>query len=260
MMLVVVFLILPCFVKLAYSSAAAAILSFNQGDLELFPEINFCKTNPQTLLASIQLTSLEKIFQHVSQATHKFHTYSVAEARQSVLSSVRLELAELLNVKRVSSATLAALTRPIAQYYSSISLATSAALSSYLPTRTALFLPHLHPDVLYQFLTFTPTRAAVVRAPPTFLPWHLRSTSAHSGCHSFHRQGLFLFLYICVFELQALAQATLEQKPSDTLNDALTSTHPNENPPPCTKYSNPGAVLNRVYPSISAPIYTETST
>ena len=114
-------------------------LSFNQGDLELFPEINFCKTNPQTLLASIQLTtSLEKIFQHVSQATHKFHTYSVAEARQSVLSSVRLELAELLNVKRVSSATLAALTRPIAQYYSSISPATSAALSSYLPTRTAL--------------------------------------------------------------------------------------------------------------------------
>ena len=66
--------------------------------------------------------------------------------------------------------------------------------------------------------------------------------------------------YICVFELQALAQATLEQKPSDTLNDALTSTHPKENPPPCTRYSNPSAVLNRVYPSISAPIYTETST
>ena len=49
-----------------------------------------------------------------------------------------MELAELPDVKRMSPAALDQLTKPIADYYSSISPATSAALSSYLPTRTAI--------------------------------------------------------------------------------------------------------------------------
>ena len=121
-----------CLVRPSCSSK----LSFNQGDLELVPDMDFCKSNPEPLLATIKLTpSLDQIFKQVPNATHKFHTYSIAEARQSVLSTVRLELAELPNVKRMSPETLADLTRPIAHYHSSISPATSAALSSYLPTR-----------------------------------------------------------------------------------------------------------------------------
>ena len=114
-------------------------LCFNQGDIELVPDMNFCKNNPEPLLATRELNPyLDQIFKQVLNATHKFQTYSIAEARQSVLSTVRLELAELPNVKRVSPETLSDLPRSFAQYYSSISPATSAALSLYLPTRTAV--------------------------------------------------------------------------------------------------------------------------
>ena len=119
--------------------SCSSTLSFNQGDLELRPDLDFCKTKPEPFLAKIQLTpSLDQIFQHVPRTTSNFHTYSVTEARHSGLSGVRLELAELPNVKTMSSDSLAELTRPIAQYYSFVSPSTSAALSSYLPTRTAI--------------------------------------------------------------------------------------------------------------------------
>ena len=119
--------------------SCTSTLSFNQGDLVLSPDMDFCESKPEPLVASIKLTpSLAQVIKHVPQIAHKFHAYSVAEARQSVLSSVRLELAELPDVKRMSSDTLEELTRPIAQYYSSISPATSAALSSYMPLRTAV--------------------------------------------------------------------------------------------------------------------------
>ena len=138
-----------CLVRPSCSSK----LSFNQGDLELVPGMDFCKKNPEPLLATIELTpSLDQNFKQVPNAIHKFHTYSIAEARQSVLSTVRFELAELPNVKRMSPETLANLTCPIAKYYSSISPATSAALSSYLPTRTTVLFSLV--SVTLSLLTF----------------------------------------------------------------------------------------------------------
>ena len=114
-------------------------LSFNQGDLKLVLDMAFGKNNPEPLLVTIELTpSVDQIFKQVHNAAHKFHTYSIAEARQSVLCTVLLELVEIPNVKCMSPETLAHLTRPIAKYYSSISPATSATLSSYLPTRTVV--------------------------------------------------------------------------------------------------------------------------
>ena len=41
-----------------------------------------------------------------SSTTPRFHSYSVTEARQSVLCSVGLGLAQLRNVKRMSTETL----------------------------------------------------------------------------------------------------------------------------------------------------------
>ena len=90
------------------------------------------------MLVSILFTpSVEQVFEHVQQAAHKHHTYSFAEARQSVLSSVCLELVDLPDVKFTSAEVLEKIKRPIAQYLYSISPATSAALSSYLPLLTA---------------------------------------------------------------------------------------------------------------------------
>ena len=138
-----------CLVRPSCSSK----LIFNQGDLEFFSDMDFCKNNPEPLLATIELTPcLDQIFQQVPNATHKFHIYSIAEARQSVQSTVRLDLVKLPNVKSMSPETLADLTRPIAKYYSSISPATSAALSSYLPTRTAVLFSLV--SVTLSLLTF----------------------------------------------------------------------------------------------------------
>ena len=126
--------------------SSSSTLSFNQGDLELRPDLDFCETKPEPFLVKIQLTpSLDQIFQHVPRSFSNFHTYSVTEARHSDLSSVRLELVELPNNKTMSSESLAKLTRPIAQYCSSVSPATSATLSSYLPNRTAMcFFRRIH--------------------------------------------------------------------------------------------------------------------
>ena len=115
-----------CIVRPSCSST----LSFNQGDLVLTPDMDFGETHPLPLIASIQLTpSLDQVF-HVPSASSQFHVSLVAEARQSVLNSVRMELAEIPDVKRMLPEALDQLTKPIADCYSSISPATSAALSA----------------------------------------------------------------------------------------------------------------------------------
>ena len=106
-------------------------LSFNQGDVVFTPDMNFCETKPQPFVSSIQLArSLDQVFRHVTQASSRTHVYSIAEAHQSVLNSVRMGLAELPNVQHISQESLDELTRHNAQYYSSISFPTSTALSS----------------------------------------------------------------------------------------------------------------------------------
>ena len=62
--------------------------------------------------------SLDQVFKHVPPASSQFHVYSVAEASQSVLNSVRMELAEIPDVERISPEALDQLTKPIAGYYS----------------------------------------------------------------------------------------------------------------------------------------------
>ena len=138
-----------CIVRPSCSST----LSFNQGDLVLTPDIDFCETHPLPLIASIQLTpSLDQVFKHVPSASSQFHVYSVAGARQPVLNSVRMELTEIPDVKRMSPEALDQLTKPIADYYSSFSQATSAALSAYLPSRTTVCFSLL--SITVSLLTF----------------------------------------------------------------------------------------------------------
>ena len=96
-------------------------LSFSDGDLELVLDMDSSENNPEPLLVTIELTPpFDPIFKQVPNATHKLHKHSIAEARQSILSRVRLELAELPNIKRMSPGTLVDLIRPITQNYSSI--------------------------------------------------------------------------------------------------------------------------------------------
>ena len=74
-----------CIVRPSCSST----LSFNQGDLVLTPDMDFCETHPLPLNASIQLTpSLDQVFKNVPPASSQFHVYSAADARQSIFNSV----------------------------------------------------------------------------------------------------------------------------------------------------------------------------
>ena len=221
------------------------------------------------MLATIELSSsLDQIFKQVPNGTHKFHTYSIAGARQSVLSTIRLELAELPNVKRMPPETLADLTRPIAKYYSSISPATSTALSSYLPTRTAILFSLI--SVTLSLLTFCISF--------TFFRRQWTRLFAHPQRFFRGTSGRFLhivedsqptasdtsFLYLSVTEfktLQALAKEALHRL---SLNDPLTPTetinitnNPTDNTP--TVSAPITNVPQRAYPLISAPIYSAPS-
>ena len=132
-----------------------SIISFNQGDLVLHPDMDFCETQPEPFLASIDLTpSLRSVCSHVPDiGSTEVQAYSTGEARQYVLGSLRMELAELPGVQHMSQTTLDELTKPIAECYSSITPAISAALQSYLSSRTAVLLSTL--SITMSLLTFS---------------------------------------------------------------------------------------------------------
>ena len=251
-----------CIVRPSCSST----LSFNQGDLVLKPDMDFCETHPLPLIASIQLTpSLDQVFKHIPPASSQFHVYSVAEARQSVLNSVRMELAEIPDVKRMSPEALDQLTKPIADYYSSISPATSAALSAYLPTRTAVCFSLL--SITVSLLTFCLSFTLFRRQWRRLFSHPQEFFRGTSGCFlhivdnsspTSADDSSFLYLSVAEFNsLQELAQETLRRP---TFNNNLT-TYSITNPPPHhvvasdTTSANP----NRVYPIVTAPMYQDTS-
>ena len=61
-----------CIVRPSCSSTP----SFNQGDLVLTPDMDFCETHPLPLIASIQLTpSFDQVLKHVPPASSQFHVY-----------------------------------------------------------------------------------------------------------------------------------------------------------------------------------------
>ena len=255
---------LSCQACLVHPSCSSK-LSFNQGDLELVPDMDFCKNNPEPLLATVELTpSLDQTFKQVPNATHKFHTNSIAETRQSVLSTVRLELAELPNVKRMSQETLADLTHPNAKYYSSI----SAALSSYLPTRTAILFSLI--SVTLSLLTFCISFTLFHRQWTRLFAHPQRFFRGTSGrflhivedSQSTDSDTSFLYLSVTKFKaLQALAKEALHRPslnvpltPTETIN--ITNSPTNDLPTVSAPVTN---VPQRAYPLISAPVYSATS-
>ena len=247
--------------------SCSSTLSVNQGDLELRPDLDFCKTKPEPFLTKIQLTpSLDQIFQHVPRTTSNFHTYSVTEALHSVLSSVRLELAKLPNVKTMSTESLAELTRPIAQYFSSVSPTTSAALSSYLPTRTAICFSVASITIFLftfsiSFTLFRPQWKRLFAHPQRFF----RGTSGKFlhivDAHPTSPDTDFSFLYLSVREfqaLQALAHATLRDQTPPLVSTKPPASALPSHPP--TNYSHPNPPLTSVYPTVTVPLYSESST
>ena len=241
-----------CVIRPSCSSA----LSFNQGELVLHPDMDFCETRPEPFLASIELTpSLNQVFAHVPAiGSAEFQAYSTSEARQSVLGSLRMELAELPDVQHMSPETLDQLTEPIAKYYSSISPATSAALQSYLPTRTAFLLSSL--SITMSILTFSISFTLFRRHWQRLFTNPQRFFRATSGRFINIVESITAeydltnspFLYLTDAEFRALILLARE-----TIRQAE---------PKPSNYTAPNAptLPPRVYPIISAPTYESTST
>ena len=162
-------------------------LTLNQGDLVLESDMEYCSISPEPFFATIQLVrSLAKVFQYVSNPSHVFHAFSLGEARHSILSSVRKELAERTDVQRMSVESIDRLAAPIAQYYSSIFPATLQALESYLPFRTAVLFSTV--SITLSPLTFTnnfypvPASMEMIFPPPAhILQEFQRKTLARYG-------------------------------------------------------------------------------
>ena len=65
--------------------SCSSVLSLNQGDLVLAPDVDFCESNPGPFYATVALSaSLEQLFRHLPSVNHLFPVYSVGEARQSI--------------------------------------------------------------------------------------------------------------------------------------------------------------------------------
>ena len=213
-----------CIIRLSCSNT----LSVNQVDLVLTPDMDFGETDPLPLIVSIQLTpSVDHVFKHVPLASSHFHVYSVADARQSVLNIVRMELAEVLDVKRMSLEALDQLTKPIADYYCSVSPAKSAALSAYLPTRTAFrsFLLSITVFLLTFCVRFTLFRLqwrSLFPQPQQFfrgILGHLLHRVERSSNDSKDKDSCFLYLSVAEFRApQELAQETLRRPVSSPLH------------------------------------------
>ena len=174
--------------------------------------------------------------------------------RQSIIGSVQMELAELPYVYKMSPTAIDELTRPIADYYSSLPPATSHALRSYLPYRTAVLFSGS--SITLSLLTFTISFTLFRR--------HWKRLFLHPQRFFASSQGRFIhildgnedpasiednspFLHLTKHEflaLQGLAKETLQ------LNSHSSYT---ANP-------TPPNVPPRAYPDISAPHYSETTT
>ena len=215
--------------------------------------MDFCETNPEPFVATVALTpSLERTFKHVPQTNNVVNVYSLGEARQSIIGSDQMELAELPDVHRMSLTAIDELTRPIVDYYSSIS-PTSHALRSYLPYRTAVLFSGF--SIPLSLLTFTISF--------TLFPRHWKRLFLHPQRFFASSQGRFIhildsngdpasiednspFLHLTKHEflaLQGLAKQILQINSHS--NSTANPTPPNVRP--------------RVYPDISAPHYSETT-
>ena len=99
--------------------------------------MDYCETRPEPFVAKVQLTpSLRKVFESLSPSA-EFRMYSHSEVRKSVLTSVRMQLAELAEVHTTDFDKLREVAEPIFHYYASNPPATSKALEAYMQTRKA---------------------------------------------------------------------------------------------------------------------------
>ena len=165
-----------------------------------------------------------------------------------------MKLAEISDVKRMSPEAPDQPIKPIAAYYSSISPATSAALSAYLPTRTAVCFSVL--SITVSLLTFcvgftlfrrqwcrlfSHTQLFFRGTTGRFL--HIVDNSSPTSAVD----SSFLYLSVAEFNAQQELAQEILRRPTFTTNPTTFSI-PHPPPHPVVASDTTSANPNRVYP------------
>ena len=99
------------------------------------------KTTPEPYIATIKLAPpVNQVFRNVPFDRLNFPSYPIDAARKSKLESVQLELTEILDVRRTDPDTLQKSTEPIVAHYTSLNLATAAALDNFVSAKTSFLI------------------------------------------------------------------------------------------------------------------------
>ena len=126
-------------------------LTLNHRDLVLNLEMDNCETRPKAFVARLQPTpSVQRVFESLPPLSAEFNMCSQSVVRKSVLTSVRIELAELPELHTMDFDEIKEVAEPISQYYASIPPAASKALEGKMQTKSALCLALIH-DHIFDF-------------------------------------------------------------------------------------------------------------
>ena len=149
-------------------SGCSSKLTLNHGDLVSNPDIDYCEARPEPFVAGVKLTpSLQRVFGSLPAPNAEFNMYSHSEVRNSVLTSVGMELAELPEVHTVGFDKLEEVPEPISHYYVSMPPAASKALGGYLQTKNALCSPFL--SMTISLISFTISFTLFIRQWKQFI-------------------------------------------------------------------------------------------
>ena len=191
-------------------------MTINHGDLVLNPGKDYCETRPETFVATVQLTpSLQKIFGNLPPPSAEFNMYSHSEVRKSVLTSVRMELAELPEVHTMDFGKLKDV-EPISHYYASIPPTTSKAFEAYMQTKSALCLVLLSMTISLisfsiSFTLFRRQKKQFITHPQRFFRGtHGRFLHIVNELAAEDTQATTAFLYLTEDEFSALTENAKE--------------------------------------------------
>ena len=82
-----------------FRSYCSSKLTLNNGDFVVNSDMEYCETHPEPFIVRAQLTPLlQNVFETSPPPSAEFNMYCHSEVPKSVLISVRMELAELLEV------------------------------------------------------------------------------------------------------------------------------------------------------------------
>ena len=141
-----------------FRPSCSSTVKFNDGDLVLTSDLDFCETRPEPFVAYVNLApSLAAVFDTSTHTSADWTVYSFGESGRRFASIVQLELAALPYVKTVTSEDLRTVAKQTSLRYTTIFISSSSALAGYLPMPTAFSVACVPMTISLLFLSINLT-------------------------------------------------------------------------------------------------------